>query len=107
MIDATKPVATASAGSSFLDFGGSLLTNALNIYGQVETAKAARSSSGGDQIARLTQPDIPSGQTVNVEAQKATSQANNKILGVEPKNLLILSGLVLAFGVALKRGGFK
>jgi hypothetical protein len=102
------PLATSSAGSLFQS-GNQLLSDALNIWGQVEVAKAQRSTSGADSAARVTQPDIPSGQTVNVDSSYSnqTRPANNMILGMKPKSLLVLGGLVVAFGFALKGAGFK
>lgn len=104
----TTPLASAPASTNWLQQGNSILSDALNIWGQVQVAKAQRSTSGGDQAARLVQPDLPSGQAVQIDsAPKSQSVDEMKILGMKPKDLLVLSVLVLGSAVALKYAGFK
>lgn len=47
----SQPVATAGAGT-WLQQGNTLLSNAIDLWGQVEQVKAVRSSSGGDKQQR-------------------------------------------------------
>jgi len=106
----TTPVATTSAGG-WMQQGNALLNNALNAWAQVEQIKAAKSASGGDQVAKQMQPELQNGAGVQLDttAQDIAKQKAAGVTGfgeINYKMLAFASG-ALALGLILKAKGFK
>ena len=107
-IQPVTPVVATSAGG-WMQQGNALLSNAIGLWGQVEAVKAAKSSSGGDQVAKQTEPELANGAAVKVDVTSADAQA---AAGITPageinKNFLMFSVGVLVMGLAMKAKGFK
>ena len=92
----TTPVQTTTAGS-YMQQGNSLLNSALNAWVQVEQVKAARATSGGDQVQRQLTPELANGAGVQIDASKDTAKPKQ---GFKVNMPLLLSSVAL-LGVAL------
>lgn len=101
-----QPVASNTAGS-WLQQGNELLSSALNTWVTVEQVKAARSSSGGDQVSRLTQTDLPNGAAVQIDKPATVSEAKDDGTFKVNKAFLGYCVAALAFGLWAKSKGFK
>jgi len=98
------PVAEAGAGT-LMDNVSSGLMGALNIWGQVEQIKAAKSASGGDQRQALVHPELPNGAAVAVEAS-LTPPAKKQVPFAINKPLMFASIGLLSIAFLLNRKGF-
>lgn len=105
---AVAPVATTTAGSWIQD-GSNALNSALEIWGNVERVKSARSATGNDQTVRVSNPELANGAGVNVDMTTADhAQQQAKSSGIaDTKGLLYASLAVLAMGVFFKAKGLK
>ncbi|WP_218397983.1 hypothetical protein [Alteromonas lipotrueae] len=101
------PTATTSAGG-WLQQGNALLSNAIGLWGQVEAVKAQKSTSGGDQVAKQTAPELANGAAIKVDVTATDQQAASVTPSNEiNKGFLMFSVGVLVMGLAMKAKGFK
>ncbi|MBR9791225.1 MAG: hypothetical protein GYB58_05685 [Gammaproteobacteria bacterium] len=97
-----QPVATNTAGS-WLQAGNQLLSTALNTWATVESVKAQRAASGGDQLAKQLQPELENGAAVQVD--KAPEVKESEPMKKTDKTLLFLSVGLLAVALYGKKIG--
>lgn len=96
----TTPVATTPAGGWAQNIN-SVLTNALNLWAGVEQVKAMKSTSGGDQQQRQTDPELANGAGVTVDTTAADLQAAQALGKAESQRNMIIAAGAGALGVAV------
>jgi hypothetical protein len=94
------PSATTNAGSIWTS-ANNTLSSALDAWVKVEQVKAARATTGGDQVSRQVNPELQNGAGVVVDASKDQEKEKQ---GIKFNNPLLIGSLLL-LGVGLYMRG--